>query len=106
MKGQDCMPKFQIEWGKLALIGMLMLGGFALIVIALFTNLPDDRFAAVLALATGCITGPAGYLYGNGRLASRGEQSVPTIAPHPDRVNAKHDANQSARDLGYGDANR
>ena len=102
MKGQTShMPKFQIEWGKLALIGLLMFGGFALICIALVANIPDDRFAAVLALATGCITGPAGYLYGNGRLASRGEQSVPTIAPHPERIQASKDAAQVAGDLGY-----
>lgn len=79
-------PKFQIEWGKLGLIGLLMTFGFVLVTIALLTDIPDDRFAAILALATGCITGPAGYLYGNGRLASKGEQSVPTLAPHPDRV--------------------
>lgn len=80
------MPKYQIEWGKLALIGLLMTFGFVLIVVVLIVDVPDDRFAAVLAFATGCVTGPAGYLYGNGRLASRGEQPIPAIAVYPDRL--------------------
>ncbi len=71
--------EFQVEWGKLALIGFLMFGGFVLIIVALLTNVSDERFAVIVALATACITGPAGYLYGNGRLAAKGEPSIPTL---------------------------
>lgn len=72
---------WQIEWGKLALILVLMLGGFALVFIALLAQISDDRFAITLALGSSIITGCMGYLFGNGRLASKGMVSVPTIAP-------------------------
>lgn len=82
------MENWQIEWGKLALILVLMIGGFGLVFVALLdANLSDDRFAITLALGSSIITGVMGYLFGNGRLASKGQQSVPTIAarqPSPD----------------------
>jgi hypothetical protein len=72
--------QWQIEWGKLALILVLMLGGFGLVFVALLdSDLTDDRFAITLALGSSIITGCMGYLFGNGRLASRGEASVPTL---------------------------
>lgn len=76
------MDNWQIEWGKLAVIGFLMLGGFALVFVALLApNLADDRFAITLSLGSSIITGVMGYLFGNGRLASKGQVSVPTFAP-------------------------
>lgn len=75
---------WQIEWGKLALILVLMLGGFGLVFVALLSHaLSDDRFAITLALGSSIITGCMGYLFGNGRLASKGQLSVPTISPAP-----------------------
>lgn len=78
------MRTWQIEWGKLGLIMLLILGGFGLVFVAILDHsLSDDRFAITLALGSSIITGAMGYLFGNGRLASRGEISVPTIAPMP-----------------------
>jgi hypothetical protein len=83
--GARQVKNWEIEWGKLALILVLMLGGFGLVFIALIDeNLSDDRFAITLALGSSIITGCMGYLFGNGRLAARGQSSVPTLAPPRD----------------------
>jgi hypothetical protein len=50
--------------------------------LALFdSNLPDDRFTIAMTTGAALVTGVMGYLFGNGRLASKGESSVPTIRP-------------------------
>lgn len=75
------MKGWQIEWGKLFVILVLILCGFTLILVALLGDLPDDRFAMTLALGSSLVSSPMGYLFGNGRLATKGEVSVPTISP-------------------------
>lgn len=70
---------WQIEWGKLALIALLMTGGFVLVGIALLGHITDDRFAITLSLGSTIISAPMGYLFGNGRLASKGQPNVPTL---------------------------
>ncbi len=82
-------PKYVIEYGKLAMLTVVILGGFALIILAITAMQADDpRFAPILAAGTGFIAGAVGYLTGNGRLASKGEVNVATIAATPARVAA------------------
>jgi hypothetical protein len=76
--------RIQIEWGKLGLLSLVIVGGFVLVLVAIVSmSADDDRFGPILALGTSQIAGAVGYLTGNGRLASRGESSVPTFAPAP-----------------------
>jgi hypothetical protein len=74
--------RWEIEWGKLVICVLLIFCGMSLMMLALFdSNLPDDRFTIAMTTGTALVTGVMGYLFGNGRLASKGEISVPTIRP-------------------------
>ncbi len=78
-----------IEWGKLLLLALVIVGGFALVLAAIFAmESTDERFAPVLALGSAQIAGAVGYLTGNGRLASKGEPNVPAIGASPVRLAA------------------
>ena len=69
-----------IEWGKLILLGIALLFGFTLVLVALIVLDADDpRFAAALAFGTGTVGSIIGYITGNGRLASKGQPNVPAI---------------------------
>lgn len=63
-----------IEWGKLGILMTTLLGCFLSVIFKV----------AVWSDVLPVITGAMGYVYGNGRLASRGETSVPLIAPSAD----------------------
>lgn len=63
----DTRYEWQFEWGKLGLCVILLLGGFGL----MFTGDKTEGIAII-----GTVTG---YIFGNGRLASKGQQSVPAI---------------------------
>jgi hypothetical protein len=81
--------KYVIEYGKLGMLALVILGGFVLIILSITTMDADDsRFGPILALGSAQIAGSVGYLTGNGILASRGQASVPTIAATPARVAA------------------
>jgi hypothetical protein len=74
------VKSWQIEWGKLGILAISLMFGFALVIIALLVLPGDDaRFAACLSFGTGTVGSVLGYVTGNGRLASRGEPSVPAI---------------------------
>lgn len=82
-------PKYVIEYGKLGMLALTIVGGFVLIILAITSmSAGDERFAPILAAGTGFIAGAVGYLTGNGRLASKGESTVATIAASPARVAA------------------
>ena len=73
--------KYVIEYGKIALLALVIIGGFALVIVAIVAMDSDDsRFAPILALGSAQIAGAVGYLTGNGRLAAKGEPNVPAIA--------------------------
>ena len=81
--------KYVIEYGKLGLLALVILGGFVLTICAMFVFEPgDDRFGPILALGSAQIAGAVGYLTGNGILASRGKPSIPAIGATPARVAA------------------
>jgi hypothetical protein len=64
-----------------------------LMLLALFdTSLPDDRFTIAMTTGAALVTGVMGYLFGNGRLAAKGEISVPTIS----RPSQPHEAELKA----------
>lgn len=86
----DQEPKYVIEYGKLALLALVIFGGFALVIVAIVAMEPDDsRFAPILALGSAQIAGAVGYLTGNGRLAAKGEPNVPAIGVTPMRAAAR-----------------
>ncbi len=86
---KDDALKFQIEYGKLAMLAVVILGGFTIIGIGMLTFAADDpRFAPVLALGSAQIAGAVGYLTGNGRLATKGEPNVPAIGAPAARLAA------------------
>lgn len=62
---------WEFEWGKLGLCVILLAGGFAMV----FTN----RDAAGIGII-GTVTG---YIFGNGRLAGKGQPSIPAISATP-----------------------
>lgn len=81
--------RLQIEWGKLLLLSLVIVGGFVLVLVSILAMEPsDERFAPVLALGSAQIAGAVGYLTGNGRLASKGEANVPAIGASPVRLAA------------------
>lgn len=83
------IERLQIEWGKLLLLALVIVGGFTLVLVSILAMGPDDeRFAPVLALGSAQIAGAVGYLTGNGRLASKGEPNVPAIGAGPIRLAA------------------
>lgn len=59
--------EWEIEWGKLVLSSILLIGGFALVLTGSKTE------------GVGIITAVMGYVFGNGRLASKGKPSQPMI---------------------------
>lgn len=64
---------WEFEWGKLGLCVILLCGGFTMV------------FTGKDAAGIGIIGTVTGYIFGNGRLASKGKQSVPAIgATHTD----------------------
>lgn len=82
--------KYVIEYGKIALLALVIIGGFALVIIAIVAMDADDsRFAPILAVGSAQIAGAVGYLTGNGRLAAKGEPNVPAIAAAPTRAAAR-----------------
>ena len=86
---KDDALKFQIEYGKLAVLCVVILGGFSLIALGMLSFASDDpRVAPVLALGSAQIAGAVGYLTGNGRLAAKGEVNVPAIGAPPARLAA------------------
>lgn len=81
--------KYVIEYGKLGLLALVIVGGFVLVICAMFVfETGDDRFGPILALGSAQIAGAVGYLTGNGILASRGKPNVPAIGATPARVAA------------------
>lgn len=79
--------KYVIEYGKIALLALVIIGGFALVIVSIVAMDPDDsRFAPILALGSAQIAGAVGYLTGNGRLAAKGEPNVPAIGVAPTRA--------------------
>jgi len=81
--------RFSIEYGKLGMLALVIVGGFVLVLCGIFAFEPaDERFAPVLALGSAQIAGAVGYLTGNGRLASKGEANVPAIGASPARLAA------------------
>lgn len=60
-----------IEWGKLGILLTTVLGCFLTVIFKV----------AVWSEVLPVITGVLGYVYGNGRLAAKGQTSVPLIAP-------------------------
>jgi hypothetical protein len=78
-----------IEWGKIILLALSIVGGFVLVILAIVTMQADDpRFAPTLAIGSAQIAGAIGYLTGNGRLAAAGQASVPAIGAPPARLAA------------------
>lgn len=63
---------WQFEWGKLGLCVILLLGGFAMV----FTGSKTEGLTLIGTVS--------GYIFGNGRLASKGQQSVPAIGAKQD----------------------
>lgn len=87
MKDDDV--KLNIEYGKLLMLSVVIVGGFVLVLCGMFAFEPsDERFAPVLALGSAQIAGAVGYLTGNGRLASKGEPNVPAIGASPAKLAA------------------
>ena len=77
----DSTGQWVIEWGKLALLALALLGGLACTLCALFLLPADDaRFAPALAFGTGTVGSVIGYVTGNGRLAAKGQPTVAAIA--------------------------
>lgn len=63
----------QVEWGKLLVLLCGIVGGVVLLVTGAVTE----------SAGVGIIMAVLGYVTGNGRLASKGEQSVPAIGARP-----------------------
>lgn len=61
------VQNWEIEWGKIGLCVILLLGGFAMV----FTGSKTEGLTVI-----GTVTG---YIFGNGRLAAKGQQSIPAI---------------------------
>ncbi|MGE3449587.1 MAG: hypothetical protein AB7H92_18625 [Microbacteriaceae bacterium] len=79
--------KYVVDYGKLMLLALVIIGGFALVLCAIIAFDPsDERFGPVLALGSAQIAGAMGYLTGTGRLAARGVANVPAIGATPHRV--------------------
>jgi len=80
---------YVLEYGKLALLAIVIIGGFGLVLTAMIAfDTGDDRFGPILALGSAQIAGAVGYLTGNGILAARGKPNVAAIAASPARVAA------------------
>lgn len=73
MNGND----WQFEWGKLGLCVILLLGGFAMV----FTGSKTEGLTLIGTVS--------GYIFGNGRLASKGQQSIPAIGASAKDPNAQ-----------------
>lgn len=66
---------WEFEWGKLGLCVILLAGGFAMV------------FTGKDAAGIGIIGTVTGYIFGNGRLAGKGQASIPAIGATPAEPN-------------------
>lgn len=62
---------WEFEWGKLGLCVILLAGGFSMV------------FTGKDAAGIGIIGTVTGYIFGNGRLAGKGQSSIPAIGATP-----------------------
>jgi hypothetical protein len=86
------------DYGKLWLLALVMvLGTVAGCVLLLAGAVTEATGAAII---TACLTGPLGYLTGNGRAATRAEAPSPVFVPDPAKVAEVAAAADAAHQLG------